>query len=230
MLMPLGESAGVGARLFTCTDRVGPQFRMSKAGDIIVGPFDRPGSQRDIWLSKNPHGLIFGFNRVSMQSLGLAGAYPRQIQTEFPSPPAPQPLSTPPFAKALFSSGSLDGVAKATTFYEEDSEFVRGVLLQYKDGSYRALGQCRLGVDQVLTKECPSGFCLSGIRQERKVKVRFSDTTDHVHDGEGWTCVPTQGSVEWWFDSQQAFVAIYNPLLFGGQPFQYWPKRPFYPG
>jgi hypothetical protein len=203
---------------------------MAKAGDIVVGPFDRPGSQKDIWLSKHPRSLIFGFNHVAMQSLGLAGGYPKQIQTESPSPLAPQPLSTPPFAKALFSSGSLEGVAKATIFYEQDSEFARGILLQYKDDSYRVLGQCRLGVDPVLTKECPSSFCLLGIRQEKKVKVEFSDTTNHIHDGEGWTCVPTQGMAEWWFDSQQAFVAIYNPLLFGEQSSQYWPKRPFHPG
>lgn len=54
------------------------------------------------------------------------------------------------------SSASLEHVLNAHVFTDEFSGLCKGILIEYKNGLKRSLGQCRLGMDYVRTYENPS--------------------------------------------------------------------------
>ncbi|PTB45506.1 hypothetical protein M441DRAFT_131140 [Trichoderma asperellum CBS 433.97] len=62
---------------------------------------------------------------------------------------SPYGLNPPPPPKAFFSSASLEGILDVHVFTVGWKKLCKGILVEYENGSKRALGQCRLGLDEV---------------------------------------------------------------------------------
>jgi hypothetical protein len=108
-----------------------------------------------------------------------------------------------PFRSASYSSAPLSNVIRAQIFYKSGRvSACRGILLEYRDGSKRALGQCKLGVDP--SKECmdPTQLCYNNLRKNT-VQVKISNGTSHPrHEETGWTCCSMRGVLEFWFSER----------------------------
>lgn len=69
--------------------------------------------------------------------------------------------------------------------------------MHYKNGLRRALGECRLGVDQVEEYERPAYICFN-LAQDQGLQVVCTTTgAIHHHNSVGWTCCQMRGSMEW---------------------------------
>lgn len=123
------------------------------------------------------------------------------IAIDFP----PKISSLPPDAvtssllhKAFFSSASLEGILNVhvfteSVFTESWQKLCKGILIEYENGSRRALGQCRLGLDEVqswykpLSMHCvPAvygrtvGDLINESRTSRSAHVTFDCESSHV--------------------------------------------------
>lgn len=106
--------------------------------------------------------------------------------------------------KCFHYSASLGDVLSCRVFYTYDrkkKEYSHGVLFRYSDGSERAVGQCRIGVDHFRTVEQPRQLC---IRKRKKCSplyglelafLRQEDSVDQLADGEDdpWEVREMQG-------------------------------------
>lgn len=66
--------------------------------------------------------------------------------------------------RALFSSAPLAEVASVEIFYQKEkpeNKNCLGILFVYHNGSQRALGQCRIGVDSSTIHKDPMGICIA---------------------------------------------------------------------
>lgn len=128
-----------------------------------------------------------------------AGEY-RLLNTNLPRERLPS--TTIDFSCA---SASLDRVSKIQIFYVPGTLFCRGIIFQYDDGLRRALGQCRVGIDEIQVYARPSHICFihTTYRQPHmdtefqgvKVLSTIFDQ-DHNHEGTSWTCCEMSGVLE----------------------------------
>ena len=79
-----------------------------------------------------------------------------------------------------------------------------GILLEYENGSQRALGQCRFGVDISKTQSRPAGVCLLSAR-----RVYFVPESQHSHTHWPWEFCEMKGSLVFWFNDSETRV-FYN--------------------
>lgn len=123
----------------------------------------------------------------------------------------------PPFTSANYSSASLFNVRRTHIYYEAGVKTCRGILVEYLDGSRRALGHCKVDIDQ--TQECiePGQLCynstisnnpLSGLKRQ-SVQVVISKENAHEHVGPGWICCAMKGVLGFWFDDRDTKIEIY---------------------
>lgn len=107
-----------------------------------------------------------------------------------------------PFRSASYSSAPLNNVYRAQVFYERGASACRGIVLEYRNGSKQALGQCKLGVDQSEEYLEPTQLCCSSLGKN-SVQVRFSNGSSHKHEESGWTCCLMRGVLEFWFSDKE---------------------------
>ncbi len=111
----------------------------------------------------------------------------------------------------------LKNVASLTLFYARlqpktlDAKYCRGILLEYENGGQRAIGECRIGVDQYQIYRKPSRICYRYLslnvtpstwettRTAMKVEGGSDDESDHTNEEEGWKCCGMQGRLDFWF-------------------------------
>lgn len=186
---------------------------MKHIGDVTVGSRYRRET-RDVWLSNRPRSLLY--EMTESKPITFVGTYPKRDEDKcLPPSPKFQDYSMTdacPFDHAYHSSAPLRGVVGLEIYHFGESRLCRGIILRYENGSERALGQCRLGVDPVRIVENPAFLCFANTFYNRpNTEVRCSaawvesfQTEEHEHDGPGWTCCTMKDRVEFWFTYEQA--------------------------
>ena len=112
----------------------------------------------------------------------------------------------------------LEGVLSTRTFYDDDTRMCMGIVLCYENGGSRAVGQCRVNVDNSVSVARPTSICyqnttyLTPLRKWKLpgVRVKFWGSGDdsHRHEGEGWECRPLRGFLQLSFADDTSYVTV----------------------
>ena len=197
-------------------------IRTKLAGDIFAG-MQCIGSVRDVSLGASaPLTIIYGEPKLG-NPVFFFGVHCRvgpNIDPLTTQPfRLPTPSSSPIGDKAYFSWASLSRVSTAMVFYDDSTRACKGILLHYKNGGARAVGQCRLQLDPAEEIAHPTQFCfktdISTLRFNRKlyaVRVKFKqDPLDHsTSEVEGWASHRMEGILKFWFSPESCFVVVDN--------------------
>lgn len=190
------------------------KFRFARSGDLAIGP--RHDEDTTDFVSATSIGctLIYSIPEMVISDIGVCPKMGENVQiTPF------TPVGDPPFKYAFFSSGSLEAVFSTTVFYEKESQFCKGIIIKYHNGTRRALGQCRLGVDPTQYCTAPSHLCHSPITHYRPdakfprhgVSVEFTTEPKLQHNEEAtrdWECYRMKGILQFWFNSSQTALQV----------------------
>ncbi len=183
------------------------------AGDIIAGPYCT--NPQDLLLTLSPDILIYDTIELGYISYFAAyrqgGAKPAAASQAHPFD---HQLCEAPFLEANYSSASLQGVVRARTFLRRDGHCC-AIILDYINGSQRAMGDCRVGIDPVETWNMPKYLCILkttytppvSVSALQTVKVRFSER-EHQHAGSCWTCHAMGGNIEFWFTHNETSIRV----------------------
>lgn len=135
------------------------------------------------------------------------GSFDRRAN--FVCPPTP-----PRFHHGVYTVASLDNVQQVHVFNSRYNSFA-GMILDYRDGTRRTLGQCRLGYDRSVTIASPHQLCFARMtsvvsyRTEWEyynyaVEVRPASDDPHTHKDEYmWTCALMKGRLQCWMGSNE---------------------------
>lgn len=127
--------------------------------------------------------------------------------------PQDLPRKKPLFYPTNYTTAPLRGVVRALTFPSPDGHHSRAMILHYADGAQRALGDCRVGIDQPEVWEMPRCICICNTvptsqNMLRLTKFRFSEPDHEQHTEPGWTCHDMSGIVELWFGGDEFRIRI----------------------
>ncbi|QPG98958.1 hypothetical protein C2857_000510 [Epichloe festucae Fl1] len=192
-------------------------FRMRLGGDVIIGrtSFKRPISF--LTSETSPHILVYDTDELKpISSLGTFPAPRKPAVSTLPL--LTYAIDTPPFTGAYFSTAPLEHVEKLKIFNDAGTGYCMGILLKYKNGAQRSLGQCRIGVDQVDYHDNPVRLCLQRCQVPSKAvrnitslqvtNVKILCTTEHHHIEDGWTCYTLQGQLHFWYACNETHLTI----------------------
>jgi hypothetical protein len=126
-------------------------------------------------------------------------------------PPVPE---NPPLSDACYASAQLKDVASIWIFRDNKDQFCRGLIVEYFNGTERALGCCRIGVDQA--ERCPAVERLSfkaaqriGLSIDRTVIVRtYQVSIGSGYDSAGWTSCSEGDILEVWATETEMVMTI----------------------
>ncbi|PTB43012.1 hypothetical protein M441DRAFT_56047 [Trichoderma asperellum CBS 433.97] len=185
-------------------------FRFELAGDVIVGPRFLGPTQDFIWPVKEQ--LLLIFNVAELAAISAMSAYPNESSEITPF----ARLSKAPFQEACFSSAPLEGIVLLQIYSDAETGLCRGILAEYGNGSQRALGECRIGVDPVCTYKSPACLCFTQVTRNRSgtsielkgIKVSSSYQSEHKHGEVGWSCFPMRGTLQLWFTNEQSILEV----------------------
>ncbi|CAK7199888.1 hypothetical protein SEUCBS139899_002574 [Sporothrix eucalyptigena] len=189
-------------------------FRMKLAGDIYLGPMIREPREDTVLAAEPPVNLVF--STIESFILSVVGAYsdtslPKSLPPISPplGDPQPRPIATANDHMYLLSTAHLDGIVRIRVFSDPVRGFDRGLLFYYKNGGQRALGQCRVGVDDEKDYDDPACLCISRDGFTHVVEDRaprepgtqrwhvfyaqaMDDIEEHTHEDENgiWECIP----------------------------------------
>lgn len=216
--------------------------RMQLAGDVVIG-MPITGGAKNLCLGRSaPVTLIHGEPKEGFP-VPCFGAYcrlPAPVPTDTclrqpftPAPPRPSPVD----GDVYFSWAPLDDIALAHVFSDPASGYCRGILLQYRDGGERSLGQCRLQVDPVAQVIDPrmlyyrTELCQSRWRRTiHRAHAYFRHDALNAHDSQdshdfydshdprqpqkgddsGWKCYDLIGSLHFWFTDESSLLMVVN--------------------
>lgn len=129
-----------------------------------------------------------------------------------------EPLFGAPFEPGYYSSAPLDNVTRVQVFEDNFNQFCRGIIFEYATGAQQAVGECRFGVDPIITVTDPSHICLTTFEDTRlsgsqppmttRVKVSSSSTHSHCNDETTWQCFTLKGTLECWFNRCKADITV----------------------
>ena len=195
---------------------------MSLAGDVPVG-LTWSISAQDLLLCPTPPEVLI-YNVEELKPLSVFGTLKEDQDSTFTISPFYKPVVfRPPFTSAFFSAAPLSDAKFVTVFNHFETGFCMGILLEYKNGSRRSLGQCRLGLDNAVCYDGPSRGCLRQIETHVPLKkriasgtstlvkstvVKFTRDAKHNHSEDGWTCFPMQGELEFWFSCEETDLIV----------------------
>ncbi|KAK5996752.1 hypothetical protein PT974_02093 [Cladobotryum mycophilum] len=203
-------------------DRINILIRTEKAGDVALGHFFRSRLE-DRPLAKSTVTALIYNEPVELSFTSILGA-----KSEPPNPALGEQRpfrsgifkTLPKSLVSYFSWAPLGNVSSVLVFYDEKG-FCRGIMLHYKSGGCRALGQCRIHVDTAEEITEPATVCFYnddsgklGRRGITKAKVRFGQDYSHeecvsrTENGEPWQCFPLEGVMKFWFASDASWIAI----------------------
>ncbi|KAL7953915.1 hypothetical protein V8C34DRAFT_295674 [Trichoderma compactum] len=187
-------------------------LRLKLAGEIVVGSTYEMKDE-NVQLVKDPLTLIYerpdseAITFVGGHACGAASSAASAEQEAADALPA-FTFRQQPFSAANYSSAPLNDVIRTQLFHERGSPTCRGIILEYRNGAKRALGQCRLGIDR--TEECtePVRFCYSNslIGGRQSVQVHIAKDSSHTHEGGGWICCMMRGDLEFWFTNKEGKI------------------------
>lgn len=122
----------------------------------------------------------------------------------------PADTASPLISDGYLTEASLENVAAAHVFTLSDSQLCTGILLQYKDGTSRCLGQFRLGLDQMVSVSHPTQMYYTTathtyplpIGKHKGILVEFATGSPSQGGGDGgkadWMCQAMTGVAEFW--------------------------------
>ncbi|KAI0399968.1 hypothetical protein F4802DRAFT_610471 [Xylaria palmicola] len=187
--------------------------QMSLAGEVILGCSENKHEEHVLLGSGTPMTLIYE-EPQELQSISIFGTYP--------SPGS----DIPSFAVQRFESGtagtyfswaSLSHIQSANIFYDRDTGLCRGIIFHYENGGSRAVGQCRLKVDEsmmviqpcVLYFQSTSYSTSAGRLQRHGVRVEITGDATHQHSNNGWQCVPFgSGALTFSFTEDSSYISL----------------------
>ncbi|KAL1848313.1 hypothetical protein VTK73DRAFT_10163 [Phialemonium thermophilum] len=173
--------------------------RMERAGEIILGQLGRR-VHRDCLLAYGPR-LTFVYGEpLEMQRVPLIGAYSSACGKVALPPYFAAPHLEPDTDEIYFSWAPLDAIESIRVFRDELG-LCRGMILRYENGGLRAVGQCRLHLDESVLAIKPSALCYRpttytvskwGWRRPG-VLVELAAEAAHAHKSSDWECIPLAG-------------------------------------
>ncbi|KAK1829468.1 hypothetical protein QBC39DRAFT_133524 [Podospora conica] len=163
-------------------------IRMKLAGDILVGcrddrpPYHPPGvvPHPEALLSSefstfSQHPTILFYHKPEMGPVTRLRAEPRRSQS-FANPRFHRhtwPFDVLKYPNVLFSDATLQHVERAAVYRrwianpgEARRYYCTGILFTYKNGGQRAVGECRVGVDNHLVYEKPSEIVYAPFKED----------------------------------------------------------------
>lgn len=195
-------------------------IRTKLVGDVIVGLQCR-NAVRDASLGASaPLTMIYGEPKQD-NPVCLFGAYCRlpaltaRVLTERFC--LPNPSGSPLSDEAYFSWAPLSSVSSTLVFCDESNGACRGVLLRYKNGGARAVGQCRVQVVPTDEVDQPVRLCLhigshssrfDRILHTAHVKFKQTPQPDGTLEDEGWKSYKMEGIMKFWFTPESCFVVV----------------------
>ncbi|EPE05602.1 hypothetical protein F503_02341 [Ophiostoma piceae UAMH 11346] len=196
--------------------------RMELAGDVAIGRACGRSS-KTICLSRgNQMTFVYGepFESEPVKIVGACSGKTqpiddadRLLQPAFPM----QTTIATRFPDTYVSSAPLRDVRSVRVFYAKDT--CRGMLLWYKNGGVRALGECRLFVDESWAVAHPAAVCYRPL-QYRAYKhvhhdgviVYVARTARHSHEEDGWKCHDIgQGVLHFHYTTNRSYTISYEP-------------------
>ncbi|KAH8738051.1 hypothetical protein BGZ61DRAFT_27171 [Ilyonectria robusta] len=190
-------------------------FRTTLCGDIGIGQ-SHAGEKRDTLLGTGPDLTLIHHPFVDIREGHLFGTC-SDVQSR-PEFRPHEPLSEAPFEPGFYSSVPLDNVTRVEVFEDKLNQFCRGIIFEYATGAQRAVGECRFGLDPVVTVTDPSHICLTTFQDNRvkgslpwtTMRVKFSSSSTHSHcnDETEWQCFILKGTLECWFNRCQVNIKV----------------------
>ncbi|KAL6790186.1 hypothetical protein GGI42DRAFT_365683 [Trichoderma sp. SZMC 28013] len=225
--VPLGMKDSISAFSWSRNSLKARFFlRLKLAGELIVGSTSEMKDE-NLQLIKNlvKDPLTLVYERPDSEAITFVGGHSRHAaplaEIRDTKPKAEQEdteaFSTfkfkgHPFKPAYYSSAPLDDVTRTEIFQERGGSTCRGILLEYRNGSRRALGQCKVGIDDI--QECiePMQLCYNNllVNGTQSVQVCISREILHTHDERGWVCCIMKGVLELWFNNRQEKIKLIN--------------------
>lgn len=193
---------------------------MKLAGDVSVGRRLSPGARNFLLGEIPPRALIYDI--ATMDTISVVGAYPgaeRGRRSTTPLVPFHSPCPSAPFPDAYFSAAPLENVARLQVFSDSnDTRLCKGILLEYRNGAQRALGQCRHQVDPAESCTEPAYICVlhftyspppSSAPELRAARVKSSQRSGHDHGSEqGWVCFTMEGTLKFWVSTEESDLSV----------------------
>ncbi|KAF5676218.1 hypothetical protein FCIRC_7139 [Fusarium circinatum] len=115
----------------------------------------------------------------------------------------------------------LKNAVRIDIFNERSTGYMRGFLLEYKNGAQRSAGQCRVGVDEVIVCHRPVSFCYrtvygDALDENKHYTVICGSDTGIEHYGHGfdngpWKCSDLELYAKVWCDDVTSDLYTYTP-------------------
>lgn len=195
------------------------KVRTKKGGVTIVGPQPRGGVERVKHLVCKPTAILFAEPSCSGVPVNL-GAYSPEPPNADEPPQWPESRHIIQHTIGLFTYYSSAPLARISCIhvFEDETGLCRGMLFEYLDGTLRAVGQCRLGVDHRITYKAPSVIC-SRItittqdwtsRRSCGVKVVLGSCAGPISHPPArvWNCRPLSGTLHFWFSESSTALSV----------------------
>lgn len=189
--------------------------RLEKAGDVILGQY-MLGPTEDRFLGWHTPITVIYREPQEGQPIPYFGAYCRPLAgSKFPERfQAYEPKSYPIGEEACLSMASLEELQSVEVFYDRDSRYCKGMLLNYQNGGCRALGLCRIGVDPSKEFWQPLQICyrMDSVHRDGH-QVLYNMQVDwragsHTHEEKGWNCQLLKGVLAFWYTYNSSFITI----------------------
>lgn len=172
------------------------------SGDISIGC-----SGKTFWVFKQPTTLIH--HKPENCPLFFVGACTANSRNQ-PESVVIKPVTT---TTQYAASAPLASAVKIELFSIPGTSTCRGILIHYSSGLCRALGECRLAVDQVDDYEMPIRLCFTSaaVASPRVIcSAAESPHSHHAYGNLGWTCCKMEGLLMWSTDNTIATLIYKN--------------------
>lgn len=195
--------------------------RTKLTGDVIIG-LQCKGAIRDTTLGASaPLTIIYGEPKQGTP-VCLFGVYcrvPASTDNGLTNPlfRLPNPYGSPLGDEAYFSWAPLSGVSSTLVFCDESNGTCRGILLRYRNGGARGVGQCCLQVDPTEGVDRPVRFCFrvdshssrfNRIIHMAHAKFKSTPQASGTAEDEGWESHQMEGIIKFWFTPESCFVIV----------------------
>ncbi|KAF4447425.1 hypothetical protein F53441_9036 [Fusarium austroafricanum] len=191
------------------------------AGDFTIGPKSR-GTDGQRVSGNQPS--VFIHHIPSEQGVGTFGAVSATNSWKDPRPSYPRLLSVhrgPPYYDPVFTGAPVKNVVHVDIYHSPNDGYCKGLLLRYRNGAQRALGQCRIVIDPFKPYAEPSWICYYNFHDPGTLKNTgncmvecTAGSNNHVHEPlefGHWACFPMVGHFDFACDHETANIAILPP-------------------
>ncbi|KAK1250637.1 hypothetical protein MKX08_010640 [Trichoderma sp. CBMAI-0020] len=206
----VSDSILVSSPILSCSASLTrKQLSLKLAGNIIGGSTYRMDGE-DVQLIQHPTTLIY--QRPDSEGVHFVGGHAGS--TEEQKDAKAEPTFTfryrkQPFRSASFSSAPLHNVIRAQVYIGRrfSTSMCRGVMLEYANGSKRALGECKVGIDRI--EDCfePTHFCYNSVLKNN-VQVKVCNASSHPthEENDNWKCCLMKGVMDFWFSEREVEI------------------------